>query len=404
MKKQHLNFNNPQDIENAFTSNDYEEIKDNEYLESFTDIQNDIPINTINEEGNKNFLNENFTEENFIYNNDDKNYIFNQNHNINLINSDLHYEIETLNNKKNTNKYINIINNNINLISASNLDKNHSQISNIHNISSTNNNINIKDNIKVVARIRPRNHKECESFDILETYNNTIRIKNKNEDFYFDYVATEGISQEEVFDKCAKEVADNFLQGYNGTIFAYGQTSAGKTYTLIGSRENIMEKNNKNINNNVNYNTNLTLTNNEIKKFLNLNSSKRGIIPRAIEYIIEKIEKNENATINLSCSFLEIYNEELRDLLDEKGNMKKIEIREVFEAQEEDKINNNFFNNNIKSKNNFNKTSSSTLSKNLEKKNEKGLKIININNLLKLKFENYNEAIQYLSQGNLGFI
>lgn len=286
-----------------------------------------------------------------------------------------------------------------------------------------------KDNIKVTARIRPRNHKEGENCNLIDAYDNIIKLKNKPEEiFVFDYVATEEVSQEKIFQMCAKDVADNFLIGYNGTIFAYGQTSAGKTYTLIGSREIINDKINKNINtninnnftgnNNSNNNTNSLNTNlnsnifnnnfnvnscnnsasNEIKKYLNLGSEKRGIIPRAIEYILKNVEKNdENTTISLCCSFLEIYNEELRDLLDDKSLNKKIEIREILENQEEDKLSAHYKGKN----NNIIRNSQLVIPKLQDKKlnYDKAHKIINISNLLKLKFENYNEAIQYLAQG-----
>ena len=78
-----------------------------------------------------------------------------------------------------------------------------------------------KDNIKVIAIIRPRNNKENERCDLIDVMQNTIKLKNKPEElFIFDFVATEEISQEQMFEKCAKEVADNVLKGYNGTIFA----------------------------------------------------------------------------------------------------------------------------------------------------------------------------------------
>jgi len=271
---------------------------------------------------------------------------------------------------------------------------------NFINLSNNNSGINKdKDNIKVTARIRPRNEKESEHCNFLDVKNNAINLKNRPEETYnFDFVASEEISQEQMFEKCAREVADNVLLGYNGTIFAYGQTSAGKTYTLIGSRENIHDKinNAKNLYGNLNANYN-SAAGNEMKNFLSVNSQKRGIMPRAIEYILKKTEKKEeNTTISLSCSFLEIYNEELRDLLDDKNPSKKIEIREINENQEEEKHNNN---NKNKNSNRINPN----ILKGFDKKNnnEKEKKVISIPSLVKLKFESYSEATNFLAQGKL---
>ena len=54
-------------------------------------------------------------------------------------------------------------------------------------------------------------------------------------DFKFSHVFTEFSSQADIFDAVARRIVDRFTQGYNGTIFAYGQTSTGKTYTIEGS-------------------------------------------------------------------------------------------------------------------------------------------------------------------------
>ena len=61
-------------------------------------------------------------------------------------------------------------------------------------------------------------------------------------------------TQQEIFDRIAKEVIDSGLEGYNGTIFAYGQTGSGKTFTMTGGPEKYQD---------------------------------RGIIPRSISYIFE---------------------------------------------------------------------------------------------------------------------
>lgn len=93
------------------------------------------------------------------------------------------------------------------------------------------------------------------------------------------------VRQDVVFEKIAKDVVDSALEGYNGTIFAYGQTGSGKTYTITGGAERYED---------------------------------RGIIPRTLAYIFAASEKNKENFYQISVSYLEIYNNEGFDLLDEK--------------------------------------------------------------------------------------
>ena len=98
--------------------------------------------------------------------------------------------------------------------------------------------------IQIYARIRPA-HQRCEGF---QASTSSISLKTGYErdslfskspaakhEFSFDHVFDESSSQEDVFQKVALPVVDQFLLGYNGTVFAYGQTSSGKTYTMEGS-------------------------------------------------------------------------------------------------------------------------------------------------------------------------
>ena len=83
------------------------------------------------------------------------------------------------------------------------------------------------------------------------------------------------------------------LQGYNCTIFAYGQTGTGKTYTMSG----------------------------DMSDTTGLLSESAGIIPRALHSLFEKLAADE-AESSVKCSFIELYNEELRDLLAADNNTK----------------------------------------------------------------------------------
>lgn len=102
-----------------------------------------------------------------------------------------------------------------------------------------------------------------------------------------------------MFQDVAKDVADSCIQGYNGTIFAYGQTGSGKTFTMQGP---VTE---------------------ESTSFNIL----RGIIPRSIEHIfleIQEQERSSNVTFMIKCSFIEIYNECLYDLLTNLNNASNV--------------------------------------------------------------------------------
>mmetsp|Transcript_20807 Transcript_20807/g.32098 ORF Transcript_20807/g.32098 Transcript_20807/m.32098 type:complete len:169 (+) Transcript_20807:321-827(+) len=104
------------------------------------------------------------------------------------------------------------------------------------------------DCVKVCVRVRPLNDREKslpnnasrlsvenESHSILVEREPTSRNDPVNSKKYnFDYVADESMSQQELFDQVAKPIAQSCLAGYNASIFAYGQTGAGKTYTIQG--------------------------------------------------------------------------------------------------------------------------------------------------------------------------
>lgn len=92
-----------------------------------------------------------------------------------------------------------------------------------------------------MIRVRPVNDREkgkgpAEKVKLcLAVESNSKVILDRGMDqktFNFDYVATQGSEQQEIFEKIARPIADSCLQGYNGTIFAYGQTGSGKTFTI----------------------------------------------------------------------------------------------------------------------------------------------------------------------------
>lgn len=114
--------------------------------------------------------------------------------------------------------------------------------------------------------------------------------ETENREYTFDHVFSPSDTQESVYRLSAQGIVEKVLQGYNGTIFCYGQTGAGKTYTMIGSKED------------------------------------PGIIPRVFSHIFTSIEDRlDGEKFLISVSFLELYNEEIRDLL-QPGSAQKLEI------------------------------------------------------------------------------
>lgn len=147
--------------------------------------------------------------------------------------------------------------------------------------------------ILIYARIRPTDH----SYEGIQTLKHHVHITMGNEDpqakfsktqgprhqFKFCRVFEQNASQEEVFDAIAKNMIDSFLEGYNGTIFAYGQTSSGKTHTIEGSGRRFAD---------------------------------RGLIPRTLSYIYKALEKRgEEEESSVHVSYMEIYQDVGYDLL-----------------------------------------------------------------------------------------
>ena len=100
--------------------------------------------------------------------------------------------------------------------------------------------------------------------------------------FFFDYVYGSDSHQLDIFEETAKPILESVIQGYNGTIFAYGQTGTGKTHTMAGVESD-----------------------EELK----------GIIPRTIQYVFDKIKETSGQEFLVRVSFIEIYMEKVKDLL-----------------------------------------------------------------------------------------
>ncbi|KAH6599278.1 hypothetical protein BASA61_002618 [Batrachochytrium salamandrivorans] len=108
-----------------------------------------------------------------------------------------------------------------------------------------------------------------------------INNQQENWDFKFDNIMHNS-SQEGVYENCGGPIIKSLLDGYNATIMAYGQTGAGKTFTMTGASENYKH---------------------------------RGLIPRAISHLYNEIAQRSTLSFTVRISYLEVYNEQMIDLL-----------------------------------------------------------------------------------------
>ena len=97
-----------------------------------------------------------------------------------------------------------------------------------------------------------------------------------------DLVFNEAATTRELFEAAVKGHVDAVVDGYNGTVFAYGQTAAGKTHTMLGSKSN------------------------------------PGVLPLAVNEIMEAISRARHRAFLIRCSYIEIYKEQITDLLGKK--------------------------------------------------------------------------------------
>uniref|UniRef100_A0A3B4TKL3 Kinesin-like protein n=1 Tax=Seriola dumerili TaxID=41447 RepID=A0A3B4TKL3_SERDU len=139
--------------------------------------------------------------------------------------------------------------------------------------------------VKVMCRFRPLNDAERSRGDrFTPKFNGDDTVVVAGKPYVFDKVLPPHTEQVQVYDTCARQIVRDVLGGYNGTIFAYGQTSSGKTHTMEG----------------------------------NLHDPRlMGIIPRISRDIFDHIySMDENLEFHIKVSYFEIYLDKIRDLLD----------------------------------------------------------------------------------------
>ena len=156
------------------------------------------------------------------------------------------------------------------------------------------------ENITVAVRIRPLNSRELASNDTsIWDIDNVIGIKEKSgpRSFIYDKVYSEASETTEIFFNHGQAVIEKCISGYNGCIFCYGQTGSGKTYTMHGVRK-----------------------------------TNPGIVPLSIDQIFSIIQKSHDKEFLIRCSYIEIYNESVNDLLNPNSlNLQLAEDKKVLE-------------------------------------------------------------------------
>ncbi|KAI9490954.1 P-loop containing nucleoside triphosphate hydrolase protein [Zychaea mexicana] len=165
--------------------------------------------------------------------------------------------------------------------------------------SSSSRSMSIKENVQVMVRLRPHSSEERTKAErpcwLVGPEPGMIQLPQNNRKnssvFQYDAVVS-GVDNKLVYDTGIGDLVRSTMAGYNGTVFAYGQTASGKTYTMMGTQE------------------------------------QPGVIPRSINELFTYIEENPGREFMLRVSYLEIYKEKIRDLIGEDNDDVKPEIRE----------------------------------------------------------------------------
>ena len=199
------------------------------------------------------------------------------------------------NNQKNNNSYIN---NNNSQLASQQQSKNKQQ----------------KDNqrFNIIVRIRPQvEHDTVELTTedelrhcIFKQGQNKVVLNNEKTDnkyeMMFDHVFDENDNQEKLYNTFGEKLLKDIFRGYNGTIMAYGQTGSGKTYTMFGR----------------------SLLENPRSVDKGTYESEKGIVQRAVKQIFEyKNQNKDRKDVSIYVSFMQIYLNQITDLLDEKSDV-----------------------------------------------------------------------------------
>ncbi|KAG5841359.1 hypothetical protein ANANG_G00198690 [Anguilla anguilla] len=156
--------------------------------------------------------------------------------------------------------------------------------------------------VKVAVRVRPLLPREAlrepnMCVQVSPAHPGQVIVGNQRA-FTFDFAFGPEAQQDELYRTCVQPLVTSLLEGYNATVFAYGQTGSGKTYTISGG------------------------------PVVSASGGRSGIIPRAVEEIFLQLARMPDTTSSVRASYVEVYKEELRDLLELETSPKPLHIRE----------------------------------------------------------------------------
>ncbi|KAF1758379.1 hypothetical protein GCK72_014837 [Caenorhabditis remanei] len=156
--------------------------------------------------------------------------------------------------------------------------------------------------IKTFGRVRPSAKGTTTS--ALVSTDKTVKVETENgqKTYELHRIFKHDSTQEEVFQCVSKKIVEDSVDGFNGTVFAYGQTGSGKTHTMLGPCNSWSDPDQK------------------------------GLIPRSIEYLFELLDAKardcQKFTFSVDVEFVELYNEDIFDLLNAKN---KVQLRDLGE-------------------------------------------------------------------------
>ncbi|CAI8602433.1 unnamed protein product [Vicia faba] len=155
-------------------------------------------------------------------------------------------------------------------------------------------------NVQVLLRCRPFSEEElrtnapqvvtCNDYNREVSVSQNVAGKHFDRVFTFDKVFGPSAKQKDLYDQAVVPIVNEVLEGFNCTIFAYGQTGTGKTYTMEGNAKKTKSGPNGEL------------------------PAEAGVIPRAVKQIFDTLE-GQNAEYSVKVTFLELYNEEITDFL-----------------------------------------------------------------------------------------